>query len=102
LLVLTQNVLLSGSQVIFSKGLCKIYIVKNILIRVITEIRIERKRKKLKLPRARLKFNIFIKKQNKDFVFKYPRFQKQKLKILSRDISLPVSKRIGYQITYTS
>jgi hypothetical protein len=92
LIILTQNVLLSGSQFFFPKNLYKIYIIKNILIRVITEIRIERKKKKLNLPRARLKFNIFIKKQNKDegFVFKYFRFKKQKFKILSRDISLPV------------
>ena len=90
LLVLAQNVLLPGSQVIFSKGLLKIYVIKNILIRVITEIRIERKRRKLKLPRARFKFNIFRKQEKKDFVFKYLRFKKRKIKILSRDISSPV------------
>lgn len=91
LIVFVQNVLLPGSQVvIFSKGLLTIYIINKILIRVITEIRIERKRIKLKLPRARFKFNIFRKEENKDFVFKYPRFKKRKLKILSREISLPV------------
>ena len=90
LLVLAQNVLLPGSQTIFSKGLFKIYVIKNILIRVITEIRIERKRRKLKLPRARFKFNIFRNQEKKDFVFKYLRFKKRKIKILSRDISSPV------------
>ena len=43
LLVLAQNILAPGSQVIFSKGLVKIYVIKNILIRIITEIRIEKK-----------------------------------------------------------
>ena len=90
LLVLAQNVLLPGSQVIFSKGLLKFYGIKNILIRVITEIRIERKRRKLRLTRARFKFKIFRKQEKKDFVFKYLRFKKRKIKILSRDISLPV------------
>ena len=88
-MVLAQNVLLPGSQVIFSKGLLKIFIIKNILIRVITEIRIE-KRRNLGLPRARFKFNIFRNKEKKDFVFKYFRFKKRKIRILSRDISLPV------------
>jgi len=41
LLVLAQNVLLPGSQVILSKGLLKFYVIKNILIRVITEIQVE-------------------------------------------------------------
>ena len=88
LLVLAQNVLLPGSQVIFSKSLLKFYIIKNILIRVITEIQIERKRKKLRLPRARFKFKIFRKQEKKDFVFKYLRFKKRKIKILYHDISL--------------
>lgn len=90
LLILAQNVLLPGSQVIFSKGLLKVFVIKNILIQVITEIRIERRRRKLGLPRARFKFNIFRNKEKKDFVFKYFRFKKRKLRILSRDISLPV------------
>jgi hypothetical protein len=90
LLVLAQNVLLPGSQVILSKGLLKFYVIKNILIRVITEIQVERKRGKLTLTRARLKFNIFRNQEKKDFVFKYLRFKKRKIKILSRDISLPV------------
>ena len=90
LLVLTQNVLLPGSHVIFSKGLLKIYVIKSILIRVVTEIGVEIKRRKLGLPRAKFKFNIFRKKEKKDFVFKYLRFKKRKIKILSRDISLPV------------
>lgn len=38
----------------------------------------------------RLKFNIFRKEKKRDFVFKYLRFKKRKLKILSREISLPV------------
>ena len=59
LLVLAQNVLLHGSQFIFSNGLLTIYVINNILIKIITEIRVERKRKQLGLPRARLKFNIF-------------------------------------------
>lgn len=90
LVVLAQNVLLPGSQVIFSKGLLKIFVIKNILIRVITEIRIEKRRRNLGLPRARFKFNIFRNKEKKDFVFKYFRFKKRKIRILSRDISLPV------------
>jgi hypothetical protein len=91
LLVLAQNVLLLGSQVvIFFEGSFTIYVINNILIRVITEIRIERKRRKLKLSRGRFKFNIFRKEENKDFVFKYLRFKKRKLKFLSREILLPI------------
>ncbi len=63
LLVLAQNVLLPGSHIIFSKGLIKIYVIKNILIRVVTEIGVERKRRKLGLPRAKFKFNIFKKER---------------------------------------
>ena len=90
LLVLAQNLLSPGSQVIFSKGLLRILVIKNILIRVITEIRVERKRRELGLPRAKLNFNIFRKENEKDFTFKSFRFKKRKIKILSRDISLPV------------
>ena len=90
LLVLAQNVLLPGSHIIFSKGLLKIYVIKNILIRVVTEIGVEIKRRKLGLTRAKFKFNIFRKEEKKDFVFKYLRFKKRKIKILSRDISLPI------------
>jgi hypothetical protein len=91
LLVLVQNVLQPGSQVIFfSQGLLKISILKTILIRVITEIQIERERRRLKLPRPKFKFNIFKKQEKRDLVFKYLRFKKRKLKILSREISLPV------------
>ena len=90
LIVLAQNVLLPGSHVIFSKGLVKIYVIKNILIRVVTEIGVEIKRRNLGLPRAKFKFNIFRKEEKKNFVFKYLRFKKRKIKILSRDISLPV------------
>ncbi len=82
--------LLPGSQVIFSQVLLKIFVIKNILIRVITEIRIEKRRKELKLSRAKFKFNIFRNKEKKDFVFKYYRFKKRKIKILSRNISLPI------------
>jgi hypothetical protein len=70
--------------------LLKTYFISKGLIRVIAEIRVERLRRKLKLPRAKFKLNIFRKKENKDFVFKYPRFKKRKLKILSREISLPI------------
>ena len=80
--------MLPGSQVIFSKGLIKLYVIKNILI--IAEIRVEKERIKLGLPRARFKFNIFRNREKKEFVFKYLRFKKRKIKILSRDISLPV------------
>lgn len=90
LLIPAQNVLLPEYQVIFSKGLVTIYVIKNILIRIITEIRIEIKRRKLKLPRPRFKFNIFRKQEKKDFIFKYLRFKRRKIKILSHDISLPV------------
>jgi hypothetical protein len=88
LLLLVQNILLPGSQVIFSNGLLKIYIIKNILIRVIIEIRSEIKRKKLGLPRSRFKLNLFKKKEERDFVFKYLRFKKRKTKIFSRNITL--------------
>lgn len=90
LLVLAQNVLLPGSQVIFSKGLLRILVIKNILIRVITEIRFEKRRRKLKWPRPKLRHYIFGKKRNKEFIFKYPRLKKRKFQILSRDIPLPV------------
>ena len=65
LLILAQNVLLPGSQVIFSKDLVTIYVIKNILIRIITEIRIEIKIRNLKLPRSRFKFNIFRTQEKK-------------------------------------
>ena len=64
--------------------------IKNILILVVTEIGVEIKRRKLGLPPAKFKFNIFRKEEKKDFIFKYLRFKKRKIKILSRDISLPV------------
>ena len=68
----------------------KIFVVKNILIRVISEIEIERRRREIRLPRAKFKFNIFRNKEKKDFIFKYFRFKKRKIRILSRDILLPV------------
>jgi len=53
LIVLIQQVLLPGSQVfLFSTGPFKIYVICRILMRVVTEIRVERLRRKLKLPRA--------------------------------------------------
>ena len=76
-----------GSQAVFSKGSLIIYIINNILIRVITEILVECRRRELKLP---FKFNIFRKEEKRDFVFKYPRFKKRKFKILSRELSLPI------------
>lgn len=90
LLVLVQNVLSPGSQFLFSKSLFYIYLIKNILIRIITEIQVERKRKKLGLPRVKLKFYIFRKQKKEDFVFKCPRFKKKKIKFLSHNISLPI------------
>lgn len=87
LIILAQNVLMPGSQIIFSNGLFPIYVIYNILIRVVTEIKVEKKRRELKLP---FKFNIFKKEKRENFVFKYPRFKKRKFKFLSRDISLPV------------
>ena len=67
------------------------HVINNILIRITTKIRVEEKRKQLKLPRARFKFNIFRKEEKRDFVFKYPpQFKKTNVKILSREISLPV------------
>ena len=68
LLVLVQNVLRPGSQFLFSKSLFYIYLIKNILIRIITEIQVERKRKKLGLPWAKLKFYIFRKQKDKIFI----------------------------------
>jgi hypothetical protein len=35
------------------------------LIRILTEIRIEKKRRKLKLPRSKFKFNIFRREKKK-------------------------------------
>ena len=93
LIVLIQQVLLpgSGSQVfLFSTGPFKIYVICRILMRVVTEIRVERLRKKLKLPRARFNFKLFKKEKPRGLVFKYPRLKKRKLKILSREISLPI------------
>ena len=63
-LLLVHNVLAPGSQIVFSKSLCKIYIAKNILIRIITEVKVERKRRALGLPRPKFKINMF-KKQEK-------------------------------------
>lgn len=90
LILLVQNVLLPGSQIILPTGLLQIYFISKGLIRVIAEIRVERLRRKLKLPRAKFKWNIFKKKENKDFVFKCLRFKKRKFRILSREIRLPV------------
>jgi hypothetical protein len=90
LLILAQNVLLPGFQVIFPKGLVKVYLATNLLIRIVTEVRIERKIRKLKLTRAKFKFNIFKKQGEKNFVFKYLRFKKRKITIFSRNISFPV------------
>jgi hypothetical protein len=42
----------------------------------------------LKLPRAKLKINLFKKERKVPFVFKYIRFKKQKIKIGSRKISM--------------
>jgi len=90
LLVLAQNVLLPGSQVIFSRGLVKTYVITNLFIRILTEVRIEKKIKRLNLKRAKFKFNIFRKQEQKNFVVKYFRFKKRKITILSCKISLPV------------
>lgn len=91
LIVLIQQVLLPGSQIfLFSTGPFKIYFISRILMRVVTEIRIERLRRKLKLPRAKFNFKLFKKEEPRDFVFKYPRLKKRKVKILAREISLPV------------
>lgn len=93
LLVLTQNILSPGSQVILSKGLLGIFVIKNILIRGITEIRIERKWRELGLPRVKFKFNVFKKEEKKDYTFKYFRFKNRKIRILSRNIWLPALYR---------
>ena len=90
LLVLTQNVLLPGSQIIYSKGLVKIYVTINLFIRILTEVRIEKKIRHLKLKRAKFKFNIFKKQEQKDFVIKYFRFKKRKITIFSCKIPFPV------------
>jgi hypothetical protein len=87
LLILVENVLAPGSQVIFSRDLAAIYVLKNILAQILTEIRIEIKRRELKLPRARFEFNIF-KEEKKDFIFTYLRLKKREVKILSRRIWL--------------
>lgn len=76
LLILLQNVLLPESQVIFSKAILNIFIFKNIFIRIIIQIRIEKKRRDLGLSRLKLTFNIFKKQKRKDFVFKYLRIKK--------------------------
>lgn len=95
LIVFMQNILLlggGGSQaMIISNTVLKIHLLFKLFIRIVTEIRIERKRLKLNLPRAKFKFNLFRREKRRDFVFKYPRIKKRKLKILSREISFPVS-----------
>jgi len=60
LIVLVQNVLSPGFHAFRPPVLIQIYIAKNILIRIITEIRVERKRKELKLPRAKFKFKFSL------------------------------------------
>ena len=61
LMVFAQNLLLPGCQAIFfSKGLVRMYVFNKILFRIITEIRVERKRRELGLPRAKLKFHLNI------------------------------------------
>ena len=73
LIMLVQNVLAPGSQLLFPINLFKLYSIKKILSILIVEIQVEIKRRKLKLPWVRPKFNIFKKKENQDFIFKYPR-----------------------------
>jgi hypothetical protein len=86
LAALCQNVFFGQSvSNIFS---IKVYLIKKILMKIIVEIKIERKRRKLKLPYK----NIFTlrTKRNKKLSFTYPRIKQRKLKIFSRNLTVPV------------
>lgn len=71
LVVVCQNVLFPGAQTVLSVNLLRISVIKNILVRIVTEIEVEQKRKKLGLPRAKLKlrFNLFRKEKRKKIYF---------------------------------
>lgn len=88
LVALCQNVFFPGSQAILSLFSIQVYIVKKTLMWIITEVRIEKERRKLKLPYV----NIFRvkKKKSEDFLFFYPRFRKRKIRIFSKNLVIPV------------
>lgn len=90
LLVLLQNVIILGSQIYVSKTLLPVLLINKLMMRIVTEIRCEVKRKKLKLPRPKLKDYFFKNRKNKDFCFKYYRMRRKKFKFLSKNVSLPV------------
>ena len=96
LIVLVQNVLFPGALAIFVPNLGIVYLLKKFIIRLVAEIRVERKRKKLNLPKTSILkilkdiLKNFRNKEQKAFIFKYYRFKKRKFKVKSRQISLPV------------
>lgn len=89
---LNERVFFPGSQgvilcvPVFFKGV----LVLKILIRIVTEIRVEKRRRELNLPLPKFKFNFFSRKKWKDYIFKAPRLKKYTLKILSRKRIIPV------------
>lgn len=87
LIILVQNVLFPTSQCLCFMYPIAAFRLYAILIKGVTELRIEKQRRKFNLPRVKLNFNIF-RKQNQDLTLKYIRFKKRKLKIFSRNISL--------------
>ena len=88
LAALIQNVFLAGLQCVLPVNFCQVYVIRTLLTKIYVEIQVERRRKKLGLPRAKFKFFETEKKQN--FVYKVLRFKKRKVKVLSRDITLPI------------
>jgi hypothetical protein len=91
---LCQNVFFPGSQSILSIFSVKVYIVKKVLVWLVTEIRIEKRRRQLKLPYVNIfkDVNIFRakKKKSEDFIFLAPRIKKRKIRIFSKNLVIPV------------
>lgn len=86
LAALCQNVFFGQSvSNIFS---IKVYLIKKILMKIIVEVRIEKKRRELKFPYKsifRLK-----RKKNKKLSFSYPRIKRRTVKICSKNLTFPV------------
>ena len=91
---LAQVILPPGSQAVVtaSKGIYRIYIVQRVLMRLITEIRVERLRRKLKLP---LKF-FGRKKKIHQLEMRILRFKRKDFKIFkkTRKILVPTFKKV--------
>lgn len=87
ILAVTENVLFPGSQLVIPPYTVKIYSITKIIIRLVAEIRVERKRRKLGLPRKLFNFNT---KNRKDLNFRVWRFKKKKIKFLRRNLNIPI------------